>query len=230
MKPPLGYEPVQAGSDININTQYTKDNTGNHISSKNPYYCELTVLYWIWKNQNYDILGLTHHRRFFFNQKMIPQILKINEIEHILKEKDIIISKPIPIGKSIETQYQHAHIKEDYELCRDIIKHHSPEYLNAFDKNSKLPYLHPYNMLITKREILDEYCSFLFPILKELEEKIDYLNYDSYQKRVFGFLAERLLQMWIIQNNTLKVDKEPVYDIEKNILGQKIKSKIKEIL
>ena len=44
---------------------YLKDNTGDNISAKNPMYCELTGLYWAWKNLNSDYIGLVHYRRYF---------------------------------------------------------------------------------------------------------------------------------------------------------------------
>ena len=34
--------------------------TGDHISSKNPNYCELTGLYWAWKNLDCEYIGLCH--------------------------------------------------------------------------------------------------------------------------------------------------------------------------
>ena len=48
---------------------YTKDNTGDNISSKNANYCELTGMYWAWKNLDADYIGLAHYRRHFSNGK-----------------------------------------------------------------------------------------------------------------------------------------------------------------
>lgn len=219
---PSNYEIVQAGSaNSNVDFSYRKDNIGENISYKNKSYCELTVLYWMWKNSTYDIEGLTHHRRFFFNKGIIPQILKIKEITRILKKKELIIPKPISVGKSVESQYKSAHIETDYDLCREIIKKNYPEFLLAFDKNSKVDFLHPYNMLITRKEILNDYCSFLFPLLEEVERQIDISKRDNYQQRVFGFLAEGLFQTWLIKYSNLNTMELPVYNIEEPFQKQK---------
>lgn len=225
---PKGYEIVQAGSENNkpINN-YLKDNTLENISYKNKSYCELTVLYWIWKNRNYDINGLTHHRRFFFNRKIFPQILNIDEIETALTTKEIIVPKPIFVERSVEWQYKEVHVDQDYDLCREVIKRDFGEFLDAFNFSSKQNYLYPYNMLITRKNILDDYCSFLFPILEKLEQLIDISERNGYQQRVFGFLAERLFQTWLIKNDSLDLIEFPVYNIENSIIKQKVKELVR---
>jgi hypothetical protein len=44
---------------------FERNNTGNHTSEKNPFYCELTGAYWAWKNLDTDLIGLVHYRRYF---------------------------------------------------------------------------------------------------------------------------------------------------------------------
>ena len=53
------YFPVQVGAEGKTKIEeYTQDNTGNNISLKNPYFCELTGLYWAWKNLEAENIGL----------------------------------------------------------------------------------------------------------------------------------------------------------------------------
>lgn len=223
-KLPENYEIIQAGSEINpLISSYTRDNIGENISYKNKSYCELTVLYWIWKNSQEDILGLSHHRRFFFNRDLIPKILNITEIRRTLEKKQIIVSTPVFLGLEIGPQYTKGHVKEDYDLCREIIKEDYKEFLESFDINSKQKYLYSYNMLITRKEILDDYCSFLFPLLEKVEAQIDLSKRDAYQQRAFGFLAERLFQVWLIKNKNLEKGEYPVYNTDKSIMLQKLK-------
>ncbi len=43
---------------------YLGDNTGDNISQLRVPFCELTVMYWAWKNEDADYYGLCHYRRF----------------------------------------------------------------------------------------------------------------------------------------------------------------------
>lgn len=71
------YLPLHVGKKGKEDLGYPGDDTGDSISEKNNHYCELTGLYWIWKNVRCDIVGICHYRRFFVKD------------EHIL-EKDYI--------------------------------------------------------------------------------------------------------------------------------------------
>lgn len=58
--------PIHAGKAIStLDLGIQGDNTGENISHKNPWYCELTALYWLWKNTKADYKGLIHYRRSF---------------------------------------------------------------------------------------------------------------------------------------------------------------------
>ena len=70
--------------------------------------------------------------------------------------------------------------------------------------------------IITKKHLFDEYMQWLFNILFTLEKRIDISNYDSYQKRVYGFLSERLFNVWIEKNkDRLKIKETTVIFLEK---------------
>ena len=63
------YVPVQVGAKGRKDIGMLRDDSGDNISEKNPNYCELTGLYWAWKNETYDVLGMVHYRRFFVEEK-----------------------------------------------------------------------------------------------------------------------------------------------------------------
>ena len=59
------YFPIHVGREGKADLGYIGDNTGDNISAKNANYCELTGLYWAWKNLKCDYIGLCHYRRYF---------------------------------------------------------------------------------------------------------------------------------------------------------------------
>ena len=190
------YLPLLVGAEINhLSWNGRRDNEGDNISAKNPNYCELTGLYWAWKNLKADYIGLVHYRRLFADsrcwEKKTERILKEKELRLLLDQTDILLPKPRHYW--VETnysQYAHAHHKQDLDTTRQILKSKYPEYLSSFDKVMKKRSGHRFNMLIMKKEILNYYCEWLFDLLEELE-------YTFYDRRVFGFVGERLLDVWI---------------------------------
>ena len=195
------YLPVQAGRALHEPLGFTGDNSGENISAKNPYYCELTCLFWAWKNLDADALGLCHYRRYFagrpFGSKW-ERILTGEQAEKLLSKAPVVLPKKrnyfIETGWS---QYAHAHHEEDLIAVRAILEAQYPAYVPAFDRTLGRTKGHRFNMFIMRREALDDYCTWLFGVLAELEAKLDISEYSSNDQRVFGFVAERLLDVWI---------------------------------
>lgn len=228
------YFPIQVGAEKNENLGYLKDNIGDNISNKNPNYCELTALYWIWKNCKSDVVGLVHYRRYFFKSgfsKNFKNILSKNNIEKIMKNYDIILPKKHYIAKyTLEEQYLKLHKKEDYEICKNILSEKYPEYLNAFNTVFNKHSFYAFNMFIAKRKIIDKYCQWLFDILFELENRIDISSYDKYNQRIFGFLSERLFNVWIEKNSKeILIKEKNVFQIQENAIKQKLDNFFKKI-
>ena len=196
------YIPIHVGREGKKSIGYIGDNTGDNISNKNANYCELTGLYWAWKNLKYDYLGLAHYRRHFTvkearNNKK-ERVLTKSQLEKIIENYDILLPKKR--NYVIETnysQYVHAHHKEDLDITREIIQEIYPEYIPAFDSSMKKTTGHRFNMFIMKKEYVDEYCKWMFDILFELEKRLDISEYSDYDARVFGFVSERLLDIWL---------------------------------
>ena len=57
--------------------------------------------------------------------------------------------------------------------------------------------VHMFNMLIAKEVIFDEYTSWLIDVLSEVEKRVDITDYTPYEKRIFGFISELLLDVWV---------------------------------
>ncbi len=196
------YIPLHVGAEGKPSLGYLKDNTGDNISTKNKNYCELTGLYYIWKNMDADYKGLVHYRRHFVSLtakgSKSDRIISSRELEEILKTTDIIVPKKRHYY--IETnysQYAHAHHHEDLDETRKIIEERYPDFIPSYDKVMKRTYGHRFNMFVMKSEILNEYLTWMFDILFELEKRLDISNYSSNDSRIFGFVSERLLDVWL---------------------------------
>lgn len=98
----------------------------------------------------------------------------------------------------------------------------------AYDNAMNCHSLFPYNMLIASSGVFDAYCEWLFPILFRLEQQISLEGRDVYQRRVFGFLSERLMDVWV-RANSVKVLETPVI-LEESRLKERISMKIAEAL
>ena len=217
------YFPVQVGAEGKTKIEeYTQDNTGNNISLKNPYFCELTGLYWAWKNLEAENIGLVHYRRYFTNKKKIPKeenekfkiVLTQKETEELLKKTDIILPKKRKYYiENLYSHYEHTMYIEPLDETRRIIEEKCPEYLGEFDKLHKRISAHMFNMFIMKKEILDEYCTWLFDILFELEKRTDASKYDSFHARFYGRISELLLDVWV-NKNKIKYEEVKVMDMQ----------------
>ncbi len=222
------YLPVEVGAELRKEHFLVNlDNQGENISNKNPNYCELTGLYQVYKNYNYDILGLVHYRRYFVNssfcfKKDLKNVIKTEKIEKLLYKYDIILPKKRHYY--IETNYSHyihSHKKEALDLTREIIKNDYSEYLDYFDKHMKKTSGHYFNMFIAKKQIIKPYLDMMFDILFKLEKMIDLNNYQGEDKRVFGFISELLIDVYC-QKNNLRVKNQKYLFMEKQNWFKKI--------
>lgn len=202
---------------------YIGDNTGDNITEKNPYYCELTGLYWAWKNLKADYIGLAHYRRHFSMKpfwyrlfhKKTDCVLTNKEAESLLEHVDVILPKRRNyVIENVYQHYVHTHYPEPLLETEKIISESCPEYMPAFQTVMKGKKAHMFNMYIMKRELSDQYCAWLFPILEELESRVDISDYNAFQARVYGRISELLLDVWMIKNN-VTYKEIPVMHMEK---------------
>ncbi len=215
------YTPIHVGKALNKHEfGYLTDDTKENISVKNHSFCELTAYYWAWKNNyfaNNKYCGFSHYRRYFAGNLKFKNfsILSKEEIENILNNYDIIVPKKRKYYiETIRSHYKNAHYIKDLNLLEEIIKNIYPKYLNDFYSVMNKKSLHLYNMFIMNTDLYNKYCLWLFTLLFELEKKINILEYDKYQSRVFGFLSERLFNVWILHNK-LKFKEISIVNIEK---------------
>jgi len=205
MPPDPLYLPVQVGAEGKkpLGGRFVPDDSGENISCKNANYCELTGLYWAWKNLDCGYLGLAHYRRHFTALRGTNDrrdVLTLDQARALFADESLDAVLPAKRNYWIESnysQYIHAHHKEDLDVTRAIISEKYPGYLDAFDRVMKKTDGHRFNMFIMKKDLADRYCEWLFDILFELEKRLDISAYSANDKRVFGFVSERLLDVWI---------------------------------
>ncbi len=197
------YLPVHVGAEGKDSIGYQKDNENDNISLKNPFFCELTGLYWAWKNLDADYIGLAHYRRHFASKKinkkdLFNSVLTLEEADKILDSTDIITPKKRNYYiESLYSHYDHTLHIEPLDITGKIIEEKYPEYSNEFNKLKKRKSAHMFNMFIMKKDKLDEYCTWLFDILFELEKRVDNSKYDSFHARFYGRVSELLFDVWL---------------------------------
>lgn len=225
------YLPVQVGRDLHSPIQeFHGDNTGSNISRMNPNYCELTALYWAWKNVQADYLGLAHYRRLFCvdswffgtrNNKR-KKIMTSDKAAKLLHQFDAILPKKRRYWiETIRSHYVHTHFEKDLDCAREIIARHYPMYLASFDKVMTRRSAHMFNMFIMKKKLADHYTSWLFDILFRMDQQIDISTYSAYQARIFGYIGELLLDVWFDVNKVNYVEM-PVMFMENQHWPRKI--------
>ena len=194
----------QNGQPLDIG--FVRDNTGDNISLKNPGYCELTGLYWAWKNLDADYIGLAHYRRHFSLHRTrdpFDGVLKYSELVPLLRRKRVIVPKKRRYYiESLYNHYKHTHYISQLDETRRIIEEKYPDYLPSFDRVVRRTWGHMFNMMIMERGLVDEYCRWLFDILFELEKRVkagmvEMPPLSSFQARFYGRISEIIFNVWL---------------------------------
>lgn len=228
-----GYIPIVVGKNKVRYPYFVRDDSGDSIAEKNPNYCELTALYWIWKNtKENDNIGLCHYRRFFTNFIFSQKPISIKKIERLLKNYDIIVPQTFSWFDCTVKEWflMTDGYEKDVDNLREIISDLYPDYLSAYDLIMDGNEAFYFNMFVMSYKLMDNYCEWLFSILFELEKKTDLSEYTATEARIYGFLSERLFNVWVKKQN-LKVKYLPVYEKDNGLcLKSKIKNKMKHLI
>jgi hypothetical protein len=222
------YFPLHVGCEGKEAIGYPGDNTGDNISVKNPAFCELTGLYWGWKNLSCDYMGLAHYRRHFtvksrlFCKKhaRMECVLSGKELRELIPKYQIILPKRRNyVIETLYSHYAHTHYAEHLDETRKIVKEKYPEYLKYFDATMKQRSGYMFNMYIMRKDLSDQYCEWLFDILFELEKRIDMPELSKFQGRFYGRVSEIIFNCWLNyqmeHNNSLKAKEIGCLHMEK---------------
>lgn len=130
------YIPVRCGAVYDeTDTLFLGDDTGDNISRQRMSYCELTVIYWMWKNVKADYYGLSHYRRYLsFSEKKLSGawqeqgfldsmttanlekagLLDEKKIRHRIEKYDMIIPVEFPVRDVLTPNGTGYHNTYDY--------------------------------------------------------------------------------------------------------------------
>ncbi len=226
------YMPIHVGKALSTrDLGYVGDDTGDNISAKNPNYCEVTALYWAWKNlKDYDYIGLNHYRRYFdFDDSTICNIKAVKTAEFfgkphpapdfdaLFQRYDIVIAKPNIYTHNLYSDYARCHVESDFQVLRQVVRELYPDYGAAFDRvffhNSRLSH---YGMFVMPRALFERYAQWTFDVLFETERRIT-MHTDPVQSRVMGYMNERLLNVFVV-HNALRACYKSVLFVDDNIV------------
>lgn len=226
-----GYVPILAGAARNHADIATRDDAGDNISAKNPEYCELTAQYWVWRNalNRARNIGFVHYRRYFYTTRTKKQIVPVGQFAEDLRHYDVVLPEPWILTKTVRDQFTQFHNIADLETVRAILTERHPDYVAAFDEVLDGHALYSYNMFVMSRARFDAYMTWLFDVLGEAERRIDVGSYDQYNQRLFGFLSERLLTVWVKAQH-LKIKCYPVYKPDDCWWREAVRNAVKEII
>lgn len=211
------YFPIQVGKALSrTDLGVAGDNTGDNISEKNQSYCELTGLYWAWKNlPEADIYGLCHYRRYFdfhhqgqWGRALVGKTssdfpsLDLSIPEDIIDsvvQGSIVVPKPLVYPFPLMYDYAACHNSEDFRTLEKIIRSTqesriSDAFFELFYRSNKLRH---FNMFLANRKNFNDYCEWVFPVLEEVERNTSIRDYSPAQKRIYGYMAERLFNVWL---------------------------------
>ena len=183
------------------------DDTGENISAKNPQYCEMTAHYWIWKNvHDTKYVGVCHYRRYFG--------IDISEeiIEQLMADTDVIMVEPSWYTDSVYAYFAKFMGAENMTILWMVMKKLYPEYAETLEKVCDGVKFYPFNMLLCKKELFDEYCEWIFSVLGECEKYVKPSPYTN-GRRALAYMAELLTGVYFIHQG-LRIKTVPYYKID----------------
>lgn len=213
------YKPIYVGGYEPEDMDALRDCRGENIASLNEKINELTAVYWIWKNTHSGDVGFCHYRRYFGRHLNTTDsyfgLMTPEQAENFLNDADMVVAGavctyPLRVSEQLKDTLNQNAYESCYKLYIDRIKKICPEYLETFYSVMDGIIIYPCNMFYTHRQTFDQYCSWLFPIVLDVAEKMNVSGYDSYSKRIVGFFAERMLTVWILHNHIKVAEMEVI--------------------
>lgn len=210
------FQPIHVGRSIspyiNQMADMLGDDTGDNISAKNPQYCEMTAHYWIWKNvHDTEYVGVCHYRRIFACD------ITAGNIDELMADTDVMLVEPSYYLDSVYSYFAKFMGAENMTILSLVMRKHCPDYFETLQRVCDGIKFHPFNMLLCRKPLFDDYCQWMFTILRECEQYIKPSPYTN-ARRALAYMAEMLTGVFFIHRQ-MRIKPVPYDKIED---GQKI--------
>lgn len=192
---PVWVKPLQVGAALGgVRLPGLSDDTGDNISGKNGNYCELTALYWMWKN----VLGEEGAAGQYYGLYQYRRGLDITQEDlGRLAEADVVLQYPTLHEPDMGEHHARYIAESDWQAMLCALRELHPEYAEAFGRILGQPYFYNYNLIVAKREILADYCAWLFPVLARAEE-LSVPQGTQRSDRYIGYIGESLMTLYFM--------------------------------
>ncbi len=195
--PPAWCYPLQVGMEVSPKKIHLlTDDQGENISAKNGNYSELTGLYWLWQNalpkSPAQYMGLVHYRRVLVLSEDDQRRLMLNDI-------DVVLPYPMMYWPDVSEHHKRYLKPVDWQALERALQELSPEYAQALPQVMRQRYFYNYNIVLAKKQVLADYCAWLFPILERIEE-LSVPRGSERHDRYIGYMGETLCTLYFLCN------------------------------
>lgn len=169
---------------------------GDNIDFLNPWYCELTGLFHLWKNVDDDIVGLEHYRTYFWKD---GHKITEDEIKEKLATGDIIAggySYPTPWGSRYLKDELNARVRGTLPQFLKVVESKDKDFSNYFKKFLCGQRLYACNLFVGPKTIFNEWMEFFFSVIVDFE-KICPIGPGTNTLRREGYFSEFMFGAWL---------------------------------
>ena len=196
---PRWIHPLQVGAALtDVRVGVNVDHIGENISEKNGNYSELTALYWMWKNKlersdsqdHAEYYGLVHYRRILDIRDDDLFRLRANHV-------DVVLPFPTVHEPNILEHHRRYISESDWDAMLQAFSELYPHEIKLAYEIFDQPFFLNYNIILARKQVLKDYCRWLFPILKRTEELSDPKGWER-NDRYIGYLSENLMTLYFL--------------------------------
>lgn len=206
------YLPIHVGRALHpeladqMGLRFVGDDTGDSISALNATYCELTALWWLWRNCDSEYKGLVHYRRHLASPDPVRRSA-VDPLDRVVTGEELLAilassAAVLPRRRryyveTMRSHWEHTQPPEQLAEAIRVVAELAPSYSDEFERVLSMRGAHMFNMMVMRAEVFDAYCAWLFPLLMELTSRLDPAAYPPFQARYPGRISELLLDVWI---------------------------------